>query len=607
MTSLLDTLSSEVTTFNQSGVDNLNDLLQDSNEFLTELRSIESDLVEEVNNEEKGEISNGSAKSSRSIDQLSKLSDKWYKSSISRLKSYNSANNKFTKNILNNSRFNIDLDDAYTYPLLLNSYPDSTFAGAKHGIFPTNGATDQLVSNGGDSALSADMQLKKLKSENREELIRTIILHLLKVGQCDIVPEILKELPPDSPLVIDGLLSEKFAVLNKIVDNIVNRHDLNMALNWFDEKYNERVAINSADGSGSLSSASTTATTSSNSHPSLGLVAQLDSINEIEFKFHMLQFTILLNGKDSSFTLDDALAAYLYSKDNFSRFFKDYINEISPLMTLLLFKTDKDTDTNDDFSKKHMLAAVKNFITKMKQGFYLENEQKRRNTNHGSEVQFVGELLSSFEKIHENTNLFVNLANEFISEYCKDLKLSNDSSLFQSILAGHIYLPSFYKYNQIQLKLKKLKTISNEKVQEEPAAASNSSNNNTNPSHSENQVTSFVAPYQFELPFQLPDSNRFLFKYHPIFICPVSREQSIPITETLVEAITREDNSVKKRKYVIENSSMTQVVVLNYCQHLALRDSIWQLSKKGMEIFKCHYCYKKHKYSDITDAYFIDL
>ena len=55
MTSLLDTLTSEVTTFNQLGADNLNDLLQDCNEFLTELRSIESDLVEEIKKEENGE------------------------------------------------------------------------------------------------------------------------------------------------------------------------------------------------------------------------------------------------------------------------------------------------------------------------------------------------------------------------------------------------------------------------------------------------------------------------------------------------------------------------------------------------------------------------
>ena len=60
--------------------------------------------------------------------------------------------------------------------------------------------------------------------------------------------------------------------------------------------------------------------------------------------------------------------------------------------------------------------------------------------------------------------------------------------------------------------------------------------------------------YRFIARFQ-----QVLFKYHPIFICPVSREQLIPITE---------------------NGYTTQAVVLNYCQHLVLRDSIWHLSKR---------------------------
>lgn len=51
-TALLDTLSTEVTNLNQSGTDSLNDLLQDSNEFLAELRLIELDLIEEVNSQE---------------------------------------------------------------------------------------------------------------------------------------------------------------------------------------------------------------------------------------------------------------------------------------------------------------------------------------------------------------------------------------------------------------------------------------------------------------------------------------------------------------------------------------------------------------------------
>ncbi|KAL6453574.1 RMD5 E3 ubiquitin-protein ligase RMD5 [Candida maltosa Xu316] len=563
---LLDTLSSELINFDQTGSENLNDLVQDSNNFLSELKAIESELIKEANEETTTNTESSKQKNSQvSIDKLSKLTDKWYKSSISRLKAYNSANNKFSKNVLNNSKFNIDLDDAYTYPLLLNSYPDKGFVKEPPPI--KNGNSNYTTD---ESRISYELQSKRLKSENKEELVKAIALHLLKNGECELVPEILKELSSSSSLLIDRELFEKFTFLNQIVDNIVNKHDLTMALNWFNEKYNDLTTNNVK---GSVLGSGATTTNSSTINLSVH-VDETDSMRDLEFKFHMLQFTILLNGNDSSFSLDDALAAYLYSKDNFSKFFKDYINEISPLMTLLLFKTNKDNDTYDDFYKKNMLSAVKNFINKMKQGYYLENEHRRNNNVHAREVKFVGELLSSFENIHTNKNLFLNLGNEFISEYCKDMKLSDDSSLFQSILAGHIYLSSFYKYNQIQVKLKKLKSISGDENQ----APANTPTND--------EVVNFVATYHFELPFQLPDSNRFLFKYHPIFICPVSREQLIPITE---------------------NASKTQAVVLNYCQHLALRDSIWHLSKKGMEIFKCHYCYKKHKYNDITDAYFIDL
>ncbi|CAI5757521.1 unnamed protein product [Candida verbasci] len=510
-TILLNTLTTEVTSLDAAGDNCFKDLLDITDNFLSELKLIESNLQQDLQQD----------------TSLSKLSDHWYKSSINNLKSYNTSVNKFQKNILNNTKFNVDLDDAYTYPLIMDSFPTNTF---------NNDSTE----------------LKRIKMENREELIKSIILHLLKIGQCDIVPYILEELS-NSSVEINQDLSKQFENLNKIVDDITVNHDLSLALTWFNKKYNESIQqqFNS-------------------------FFSDDETLSNIEFKFHMLQFIILLNGNDSSFSLNDTLNAYLYAKDNFSKFFKDYLTEISPLMTLLLFQTNKNVEY-DDFSRKYVIASVKSFIEKMKQGFDLKNDQKIN--SHGGEIKFVSDLLNNFEDIHKSHNLFINLSNEFISEYCKDLKLSNDSSLFQSILAGHIYLPSFYKYNQIQSKLKR-----NEKKED---------------------LVNNVATYHFELPFQLPDSNRFLFKYHPIFICPVSREQLVPITETVIETINSDSN--KKRKHLIENPSKTQVVVLNYCQHLALKDSIWQLSKKGMDVFKCHYCYKKHKFNDITDAFFIDL
>ncbi|KAG7660783.1 uncharacterized protein J8A68_005745 [[Candida] subhashii] len=420
--------------------------------------------------------------------------------------------------------------------------------------------------------LIKDDQLELIKLDNRTELIKSIMLHLLKIGQCDIVDEIMKELPKDTPMIIDQELSNKFQTLHKVVDNIVSNHDLSMALKWLNQKYNQSV---------------------------LDHQTPAENFNNIEFKFHMLQFIILLNGTSAEFTLDDVFAAYVYAKDNFARFFNDYLNEISPLVILLLFKTNNPNEY-DDFSKKVMINSVKEFIEKMKIGFNLENDKK--SNHHTNEVKFISELLSSFENIHTNQSIFVNISNEFISEYCKDLKLSNDSSLFQAILAGHIYLPSFYKYNQIQSKLSKFKSIpsssSSDKSSDFISNSNSSQANPSDPNHHSKQEN-FISTYHNDLPFQLPDTNRFLFKHHPIFICPVSREQLIPITEHLVEN--------NNHKYIVDNDMVSQVVVLNYCQHLALRDSVYQLSKKGTDSFKCHYCYKKHKYADVTDGYFIDL
>ncbi|KAK6198866.1 CTLH/CRA C-terminal to lish motif domain-containing protein [Scheffersomyces amazonensis] len=532
MTTLLDNLQSDIYSFNKVANDNLHNLWDESETLLKELKDIEQSLTIDE---------------SLDISRLEKQSEKWYKNSINNLKAYNTGINKFSKSI-NNPKDNIDLDEAYTYPLNLNNYP---------------------VTNKEKSSAEREYDLKTIKLENREELIKAIILHLLKIGQCDVVKEIVKELPPDSHVEIDESLLEKFELLNKIVDDIVIRHDLHKVLDWFKAKYDSIVK----------------------SSPSGILNNPIPSTSQIEFKFHMLQFILLLNSKN-------ALDAYLYSMNNFSKFIKDYLHGISPIMTLLLYNNSLSnlSPNQGKFSKMQDDRKLFEFITKLKHKFNAEKDTKKSNQ---AEFKFVAELLDSFDDINKNQSLFVNIANEFISEYCNDLKLSNDSSLFQSILAGYIYLPSFYKYNQIQSKFNKML----------PSNANDNGDGNAN----EQLIINFDATYHFDLPFQLPDSNRFLFNYHPIFICPISREQLIPITDTSDNHSNEEHKNKKKKRSHSESqgnlniAAVNPVVVLNYCQHLALRESVWHLSKKGTEIFKCHYCYKKHKFSDVTEAYFVDL
>ncbi|KAI5969494.1 hypothetical protein CANMA_001562 [Candida margitis] len=561
-TALLNTLTSEVNQFITSGQESLDALLDDSNSFLQSLKELESDLEKELNVEQgEPQAQNGDTHdttTNKQVSGLSKQMDSWYKSSINRLKTYNTSNNRFSKNVLNSSKFGVNLDDAYIYPLNMDTYPV--------GDFDLDKALNE-INIAPHNRIPLDLKNKSVRRENRQELTKAIILHLLKIGQSNIVPTMVEQLLNDPTISIDSELAERFKLLNSIVDDICISHDLTDALGWFETKFNERAV------------------------GKVPPIERSDTLSEVEFKFHMLQFIILLNGKERKFTANDALEAYFYSREHFSKFLKDYLNELAPLMSLILFNSDSGIE---NFSRqKHKEVAISNFIEKLKQGFAIEAEEVLNNGRQG-QAEFVAELLNSFNNIHENEELFANLSHDFVAEYCKDLKLSSDSSLFQSILAGHIYLPSFYKYNQIELKMKRF-------------------NDRTKSGQSEKDIImNNVASFHFELPFQLPDSNRFLFRNHPIFICPVTREQSIPLSETIEEPISvhyddKDQAVTRKRKVAVDNPLNTQVVALKYCNHLALKESVWHLSKKGIDVFKCPYCYKKHKFTDVVDAYFIDL
>ena len=567
MTTLLQNLATETRNFANVRKESMSNMLKEGDDFLNDLKAIEATLESDVS---KGAAYQEEMSAKKyDLGNIEKSLNKWYKKSINHLKTYNTGVSKYLKNVLNNSRFNIDLMDAYTYPLLLNPYP---FRNISH----------YKGENGNE-------KLGDIKQENQEELNKAIILHLLKIGQSEIVREMLGDMKFKEDIFVEESLLDKFKSLNEMVDDIVIRHDISKVLAWFRHKYNETKSLVS-----DLDSA-----------PDSSTYAKRE---ELEFKFHMLQFCILLNGTEGKppFSQDCVLQAYLYSKESFSRFLKDHVGEISSLMTLLLFKVtggvDRSTTDEHDFSRRYTVNLLSEFNNKMRLIFA---QEKDLNGKSGVAL-FVGEALSNFEDIHSNQSLFINLSNEFIANYCEELKLSSDSSLFVCMLAGFINLPSFYRYNRIQMKLGKVPF--NQPLAEKPSYIENNALGPKNSTSFDTEESDYVAPYSFELPFQLPDSSKFLFHYHPIFICPVSKEQLIPFgMENDSEGNEdQEDNLGRLHSVVQLRSTHNPVVALVHCNHLALRDSIWQLSKKGTEVFKCHYCYKRHKYSDVTEAYFID-
>lgn len=545
-TTLLDNLVFELNDFTDSGDKYTSQILQDTSLFIGDLKLLERELELQVEQESSGLPTK---------TRVELNPDSWYKKSISSLKSYNTSINKLYKHVLNNSKYTIDLDDAYTYPLLLDNVPAEYVKSLK-------------------SITSDEQLLKTVKHENQQELSKAIVLHLLKIGQSDLIMDMLSE--GDTEVALDQILLDKFKALNNIVDKIMVERDLSLALEWLQAKGGTE-----------------------------------EDFQQLEFKFHVLQYTLLLNGgKRNPANLDSALDAYMYSKKNFPRFFGKYIHELSPLMSLLLFKTRdiNGVQSDDAFALKHMTDLLSEFMKKMKEGF---SEGIERSSNKKGETKFVDEILRNFDNITNNQGLFQTLSNEFTSYYCKDLHLSNDSSLFQCVLSGYINLPNFYKYNNIQRKFSKMRSFSRGAHEEAPSQVKPAGiQDNLNPPTTSNHPD-IIAPYSFDLPFQLPDVNLFLFSYHPIFICPVTKEQSIPLTidekslgEERRAKIPRLENSKNEE---LVKAMHNPVVVLKYCQHVALKESVWQLSKRGSEMFRCHYCYKKHKFNEVEEAFFIDL
>lgn len=501
MTILLDLLKSEVELLEKSGEESLHDLIEGTESYLQELKLLENDL--DLLSEDLIPVA----------ERLDNSTQKWYKSLISQLKSYNGQINKFSKNVASSSKFEVALDDAYTFPLAIDSRP------SRDGI-------PELAGKGG----AEEKQLQVQRHENTRNLMKSIAIHLLKSGNGDAVAPLVNELGDVSG--IDAQSVAQFKQLNQMLDKLKNLHDLTEVLHW------------------------------------LTLRPGIDErplLNQLIFKCHILQFALHLAGpKDSGLltTTDSAAAAYTYARANFPSFSSEYMSEILPVITLLLFKPTDDVDFHQNQERfKHKIVEAFTHSTSTK------NRRERL---------FIAEVLGCFDVVHSNQAIFDGLAQEFVAEYCAFMNLSRESPLFQSLLAGFVNLPNFYKYTKLQQKLGRKED-----------------------------------GLRQDLPFQLPDKNQFLFEHHPIFICPVLKEQLMPLTTKA--KLTEDDFNDHRRKPVIVLATeklvpmSNPVVVFDHCRHLALKDSVRQLTKGGSDIFKCHYCYKKHRFLEVSDAYFIDL
>lgn len=510
MTVLMENLKREVDLLDGAGALAFSTISSDTTALLDDLRALECELAAEITTNttnssvdakeskhsgiEIPALSTTQALISDLRSTLQSASSRWYSLSISSLKAYNHQISKYVKNIASSPKYTMDLDDAYTFPLLLDSYPSS---------------------NGGDDLVH---------STNRQELVKSIIVHLLKSGHHLAAANLARDCNINQSM--DNTIATQFVRLNEILEEMKVRHELTGAVQWLQTQ-----------------------------NP-----APQSPMEQILLKLHFLQFALYLSGDGSA---TSGVQAYIYGKEHFPQYFKNYINEIAPAMTLLLYCPTMVAD--------HGNADLRTKITEA----YTESVNRR--SGHATRMdRFLVDLLQDFDHMHLRQDVFDTLAHEFSVEFCAGMALSGESALFESVLAGFVNLPNFYKYSQLQKRLGR----------QADAAPS-------------------------ELPFQLPDKNHFLFRHHPIFICPVSKEQLIPLSSRVLAS--EEDMRDRKRRAVLVSATeklvpmANPVVVFDHCRHLALKDSVRSLTKGGTEVFKCHYCYKKHRLQDVSDAYFVDL
>lgn len=200
-----------------------------------------------------------------------------------------------------------------------------------------------------------------------------------------------------------------------------------------------------------------------------------------------------------------------------------------------------DADSDDDLTARRLRASAyaRQAFPHFGQRYMREIQQLSCGLLYGSNF-----ASSPYASLFANASAWEDVASSFTREFCSLLGLSADSPLYVASTAGAIALPRIRKYAELQARNK----VEWTSVGELPVRSSPPS-----PLMSTCGLTNDIK-LQVEIP--LPPS----YYFHPIFVCPVSREQATDANPPMMMP----------------------------CGHVILHESLANTSKGAR--FKCPYC-----------------
>ncbi|KAH3681429.1 hypothetical protein WICPIJ_007586 [Wickerhamomyces pijperi] len=174
-------------------------------------------------------------------------------------------------------------------------------------------------------------------------------------------------------------------------------------------------------------------------------------------------------------------------------------------------------------------------ISKLMSGFILDVASGQESNQATATSQSVNYKEQSLDSNFKELSLL------FSKKYCSNLGIEYESNLFQLTLTAFISFPNYIRF------LEKLPP---------------------------NTPTTLTLASSFETPFSI-ELPSFLSKFHPIFICPVSKEE------------TTSDIAPSESGF---HSVVPNPPICLPCYHIISKTSLHKISKNGLSSFKCPYC-----------------